>query len=652
MSISFSNRAIAAGLAIAVALWLSGTALLVPAAQAVTIEELQAQIATLTAQLAALTGGGSGACFRFTRDLFAGLSGDDVEALQDYLTGTGHFSFSGGSTGYFGSVTGAAVAAWQTANGVAPAAGYFGPVSRAKYTSVCGEAEEEEEATGDDLEGGSGSADYRLLSDWSGEEVGEGAEDVKVAGIEVEANGSDLELLAVRVNFDVGTANEDFEEYADEVSIWLGDEELGRADADEFNDDNAFQSTISLDSGGVIEEGEKGQLVVAVSGANNIDSNNVTETWTADFTQVRFVDAESSTVSEDPGTGTRTFSFETFATASDLELHMTLSDDDAINKARLLDVHATENTLATILDFELENQGDTDLEYKEFGVSVVVTGSANVDDFVAGGTSPQIYLYLDGEQYGTAAYEDDTDDISVSTDEDVLFDDVNFTHGGGETVKGQIKVTIRGLDEDPDLGDTIRAEILEAETDETDLVDVRDDSNTQLLDAQLTGTVVGQAAEIRDVGFDLALVGTPTAVKTTGNASTGTSDSGLFTITFDVTAWGGDIFIDITAPIRVGATESDVNMSASTGTLTGLIRTDSGASLGADAWTVREGQTERFSVIGDVRDGATDDLADGFLNMALGNIRYALTDVTGTLTHSLNLGDFITPNVYLDDQGQ
>ncbi|KKU11722.1 MAG: hypothetical protein UX16_C0006G0002 [Parcubacteria group bacterium GW2011_GWB1_45_7] len=60
MSISLPNRAIAAGLAIAVALWLSGTALLVPAAQAVTIEELQAQIAALQAQLATLTGGTSG----------------------------------------------------------------------------------------------------------------------------------------------------------------------------------------------------------------------------------------------------------------------------------------------------------------------------------------------------------------------------------------------------------------------------------------------------------------------------------------------------------------------------------------------------------------------------------------------------------------
>ena len=93
-------------------------------------------------------------------------------------------------------------------------------------------------------------------------------------------------------------------------------------------------------------------------------------------------------------------------------------------------------------------------------------------------------------------------------------------------------------------------------------------------------------------------------------------------------------------------------MSASTGTLTTSIRTDTGASLGADSWTVDEDTTERFSIIGDVRDGTTDDLVDGFLSMALGNLRYALSDVTGTLTYTYNLGSFITPEIYLDDQGQ
>ncbi|MEK7659549.1 MAG: peptidoglycan-binding domain-containing protein [Patescibacteria group bacterium] len=110
-----------------------------------TIEQLLAQIAGLQTQLQALQAGTSApstAC-SFTRSLFLGVSsGDDVKCLQMYLNGAGHqVSASGaGSPGNetmnFGSRTKAAVALWQAANGVSPAAGYFGPLSRAKYSSM------------------------------------------------------------------------------------------------------------------------------------------------------------------------------------------------------------------------------------------------------------------------------------------------------------------------------------------------------------------------------------------------------------------------------------------------------------------------------------------------------------------------------------
>ncbi|MEK7536918.1 MAG: peptidoglycan-binding protein [Patescibacteria group bacterium] len=77
-----------------------------------------------------------GAAFNFTRSLTVGSQGADVKALQDYLTTTGHFTYSGGSTGRFGAVTQAAVAAWQKANNISPASGYFGPLSKAKYLKL------------------------------------------------------------------------------------------------------------------------------------------------------------------------------------------------------------------------------------------------------------------------------------------------------------------------------------------------------------------------------------------------------------------------------------------------------------------------------------------------------------------------------------
>ncbi len=104
------------------------------------IASIQSQIAALQAQLNTLlisngTSENTAKCV-FDRNLTVGASGADVVCLQNYLTGTGHFSFNGGSTGTFGPITRTAVSAWQTANGIVPAVGYFGPISIAKYNAL------------------------------------------------------------------------------------------------------------------------------------------------------------------------------------------------------------------------------------------------------------------------------------------------------------------------------------------------------------------------------------------------------------------------------------------------------------------------------------------------------------------------------------
>lgn len=137
---------------LAMAVTLSGAGVLVPQiASAITVAELQASIAALTAQLNALiaqqggTPAPAGKC-AFTADLTIGSRGDDVMCLQKYLNSTGTTvassgpGSSGSETTYFGSLTRAAVAKWQTTNGVLPTAGYFGPRSRAKYDMLVASA--------------------------------------------------------------------------------------------------------------------------------------------------------------------------------------------------------------------------------------------------------------------------------------------------------------------------------------------------------------------------------------------------------------------------------------------------------------------------------------------------------------------------------
>lgn len=128
-------------------------------AQAQTLEDLQAQItqllatiATLQSQVAALSGGGGGGTgFTFTQDLKEGNTGEDVRQLQLALnTNAAHqvaasgVGSPGNETSFFGSLTKAAVVAFQnlyasevlTPLGLSAGTGYFGPSSRAKMNAL------------------------------------------------------------------------------------------------------------------------------------------------------------------------------------------------------------------------------------------------------------------------------------------------------------------------------------------------------------------------------------------------------------------------------------------------------------------------------------------------------------------------------------
>ncbi len=65
----------------------------------------------------------------YTRNLDIGSTGDDVRALQSFLTSKG---YTVPSTGYFGPLTQSALAKFQKDNGISPAVGYFGPVTRGR----------------------------------------------------------------------------------------------------------------------------------------------------------------------------------------------------------------------------------------------------------------------------------------------------------------------------------------------------------------------------------------------------------------------------------------------------------------------------------------------------------------------------------------
>lgn len=74
--------------------------------------------------------------YHFMRDLDIGSEGEDVKALQEYLNASGFVVASSGvgspgsESTYFGAATQDALSRFQRANGISPAAGFFGVITR------------------------------------------------------------------------------------------------------------------------------------------------------------------------------------------------------------------------------------------------------------------------------------------------------------------------------------------------------------------------------------------------------------------------------------------------------------------------------------------------------------------------------------------
>ncbi len=547
---------IAAKLSVAFVAVAMAFSLVAPAAQAqdvssMSLEELIALVNSLQAQLSGSSS--AGACsYTFTRSLSQGSTGTDVMNLQKFLnmsadtqvaaTGVGS---AGSESSYYGALTAAAVSKFQTKYsadilvpvGLTSPTGYFGPSTMAKANSVCAASTGSGTGTGSTgssaLEGGAGSiSDADYIAKLSNEEVGEDEEDVEVAGLELEADeGSDIELTAVNLNFSQGTAGSDFDKYASEVSVWVDGEEVARVDADEFTDDDNYDKTISLKTGGIIRAGETGELVVAVSGISNLDSTDATDTWTLEFESVRFRDAQGASVTDsatgdiNDGTG-RTFSFESFATAADVEFKVTSGDDD-INDTQVVIVDDTNDTdNVELLSFEIEVEGDSEVDIDDMPVDLTSVG-AGVGEIVN-----SLELWVDGDQIGSESVSSTT-----ALTRTITFDNLDWQIEAGDTVEVVIKADINDTDGGFSDGATLT---LDVNPDDSGW-DIEDENGDDLAAADKTGTATTDAHLFYTIAPEITVVSADIDPIDNGNAA---AESALATIEVQVTAKGGTLYLN------------------------------------------------------------------------------------------------------------
>lgn len=595
--------------ALKIATFVAGFALVLtsfaPVARAQLTAEVQAQIAALLAQVAALQTqtGGSATVAAFTRDLTLGSTGADVTSLQNWLISNG-YTIPAGATGYFGTQTQAAVARYQAANGIAPAAGYFGPLTRTNVNAKIVIAptptptpDTDDDDNDDELRGGAGSLrDADFISSLNNEQVGENDE-AEVLGLELEARDSDLRLTAARVSFELtaGVASDDFDDYAEEVVISLDGDEIGSIDVDDMSERNGvWTANITLDRDAIIRMNDTEDFVVSVVALRSIDSSDLNDnTWTATVDSIRVMDAQGAIITEtnlgNIGDG-RNFEFASFSSANDVELMIDESDDSP--DAGTVEVDEDGDDEVTLLVGELSAEG-ADIDLGELGMTVSLNGGGATTTDVANVVS-EFLLFIDGDQVASI----DADECTVAAncdggdgDNDAVYVFNNLrgiTIDEGDTVEFEIiavlnEIDATGFPEGTSLTVSVDDDQIEAEVN-------RDDLGT----GEINGAASGEEITLRSTGLAVDFDEDESDASTNGNV-------GEFTFVLDVEAFGDDVAV----------AKSDLDYTV-TGPDTGSISTilDGSRNLReqpSDTFTVDEGEdgTLTFTIYVSI-DGAAD----------------------------------------------
>lgn len=615
----------------------------------------------------------------WTRDLSAGSTGDDVMKLQQFLNDNGFTVAASGAgspgseTMTFGPATAAAVTDMQNAFasevlapiGLSAGTGYFGALSRAKANDLCstpsnggGDDEGDDNNNGGGsagLEGGAGSlADVDLSSGINNEEVGEDEADVEVYGLDVEADGSDIELRALGLDFSQGSgASDDFDEYAEEVRILLDGRVLATVDADRFEDDDNFDRTISLDRGGIIREDDEAQITIEVTGRDNLDSDQTGDEWTIAIDSIRFVDAQGAVISDtatgDIGTS-ETFSFETFASAADVELNASRSGDSPDSMVVNVD-DSSDTDNVELLVFELEAEG-SDIELKDLPITLISSGAGIAT------IANTVRVTIDGEEFEETL---NASNAGMTGSTSITFDDFEYTISEGDEVEVVIEVDVNDLGGDFTDGDTLLASFTASNLNATD---VEDESGEDLANADRSGTASGSAMAFYDEGIDVVFVDSSVSKTAEDNAN---NDSGEFEITFRVSAFDGTVYVASTTQATV------VNDPSATGT-GHTYRVTAGGTATVDAlnaasidgnYTTNQLSNKDLTDVGNIQidegesteitirvartNDATNSDGAAFYEMFLEAVAWSSTDVSaGYNLYDFDLDDYNTASINLN----
>lgn len=592
----------------------------------------------------------STAAYMHTGLLKMGMTNANVMSLQQTLNGGGFLvsTTGAGSPGmesmYFGAKTKAAVMAFQAAKGLTPVDGVVGNItgtalaamtggsvsypagctSTSGYSTVNGQPCNSQgnlpagctstvgfspttgaACNGSTTGGNNGGAlsgtagDITVSSYTSGLEtqVGEGENDQKILGFEVEADaGSDVAITSVKVTFrNSGSGSTRFARYADTVSIWdQNGNKVGSSDTDDFSESaNVYSRSISL-SNVVVRADQEARFFVAVDAAENIDSADYSATWVVTLDSTRFSDASGAILTDDTDV-TETVSFTSLASSSDLELKVNLASSNL--KAQTVKTSTTSQTNnVELLKFTMKSQGGK-MNVDQIPV-LLTTSDGNLSDVTG-----NLMLSIDGKSFSESV---STSGSQTST---IVFDDLDLDLDADETVTGTITADINSFGTSYGNfaeGTTLLASIPSSyvtATSGTLSIDAEDVNGDVLVTGDRTGSATGEIMTFRSIGVN-TVMGTPSYSRVTDQ--NGLVTSVTYTVPVSVTSFGNTLYVGQSAQLATTTSGSNAFALAfqtsaapttdETTSSASIALSSSDATIESGAFRIDDGSTKRFSI--------------------------------------------------------
>lgn len=589
------------------ALALMITAIPAPRAEAATLDELQAQIQTLLAQIQALKGSmpstsNLGSCNPFYTDMTLGRSGVEVTSLQKFLINKGH-SIPAGATGYFGEQTRSALAQFQSQNAISPAIGYFGPLTRGKVNALC--ATQPQTPTPDTGNGNGGNtntpptglqgeASLENFEVRNGDDTNleEGQKNASVMDIEFDVEDGDARINRIDLAFRPENANNEIDPWDTlaEVSIYNGNDRIGRIDAsdeDNWEEDAPSNGEYQLRMGNinwVVEEGDSVKLNVRINIQKNVRGAEDGESWTVfvPTNGIRGFDADRASLFIGDSADSVTFDID--EAGSDDELIVKRSDEDPDATTLELEDDARSGW-TTVFAFDLDTDNSTnDIEIRKIPVELTVS-SGTVATFMR-----DVRLIIDGKTYTKKT-------ITDGATSNILFDfkSGEFVIDSGDRVTVEVEVEFKQLSASNE-GVTIVGSV--------DTAGIVAEGADDLAGGQLSGSATGETHTLRTTGA-IVSAGNTTATYKANTGGTLEDDEGMYSIKFDVTSFNSDLYIPQSVDRGTTLGTAGANFiiedasasSVETASGTVIATLDSEARIENGFFKVSEGQTKTFTLM-------------------------------------------------------